>query len=94
MVDTWWIWMAAGLVLAILELLAPVFVFLGFAIGAVATGALIWLNGPGSGWMSGSVANHALVFAVLSLAAWVALRALFGLPKGQVKQWDRDINDN
>ena len=94
MVETWWVWMVAGLFLAILEVLAPVFVFLGFAIGAVLTGALMWLGLPPSGWMAGSVAAHLLVFAILSLLAWLALRTLFGLPKDTVKIWDRDINDN
>jgi inner membrane protein len=94
MLDAWWVWMVAGLVLAILEVLAPVFVFLGFAIGAVLTGALIWLGIPPAGWMNGSLAAHLLVFAILSLLAWLALRAVLGLPKGQVKLWRKDINDN
>ena len=34
-----------------------------------------------------------LVFAALSLLAWLVLRRLFSLPKGQVKHFDRDIND-
>ena len=34
-----------------------------------------------------------LVFAVLSLAAWLILRRVFALPKGQVKTFDTDIND-
>ena len=90
MLDAWWIWMVAGLVLGILEVLAPTFIFLGFAIGAVLTGALVWL---GWGWMAGSLPNHMLVFALLSLVAWLVLRALFKLPKGQVKLWTNDIND-
>ncbi|WP_439118076.1 NfeD family protein, partial [Nereida ignava] len=32
--NTWWAWAAFALVLAILEVLAPGFVLLGFAIGA------------------------------------------------------------
>jgi hypothetical protein len=35
-----------------------------------------------------------LVFALASLAAWLALRALLGLPKDNVKVIDRDINEN
>ena len=34
LLSIWWIWLAAALVLAILEVLAPGFIFLGFAIGA------------------------------------------------------------
>ena len=90
----WWVWMVGGLVLAILEVLAPIFVFLGFAIGAILTGAVIWLGIPPAAWMAESLAANFLVFAVLSLLAWLALRAIFGLPKGGVKIWTSDINDN
>jgi hypothetical protein len=31
---------------------------------------------------------------VASLGAWLALRAVFGRHEGQVKVWDKDINDN
>mgnify|MGYP006169384639 CR=1 FL=1 len=34
-----------------------------------------------------------LAFAVLSLGAWFGLRRTMGVRKGQVKLWDRDIND-
>ena len=34
------------------------------------------------------------VFAVLSVLAWLALRRTMGLREGQVKIWDRDINDS
>lgn len=37
----WWVWVAAGLVLAILETLLPGFILLGFAIGAVLTGLTV-----------------------------------------------------
>ena len=37
----WWVWMVAGLVLGVLEILAPGFIFLGFAIGALLTGVLL-----------------------------------------------------
>lgn len=90
----WWVWIVAGCVLLVLELLVPVFVFLGFAIGAVLTGLIDWLGLPVAGWMAGSTPRHLLVFAVLSLAAWLLLVAIFGLKRGQVKRWDRDINDN
>jgi hypothetical protein len=30
----WWVWLAAALGLAILEILVPGFIFLGFAVGA------------------------------------------------------------
>ncbi|MDE3080336.1 MAG: hypothetical protein KGI94_09935 [Paracoccaceae bacterium] len=92
--SVWWIWVIAGCALGILEILAPAFVFLGFAIGAVLTGLIEWLGIPPADWMAGSRPRHLLVFAVLSLVAWVVLRAVFGLKRGQVKVWNHDINDN
>ena len=35
----------------------------------------------------------ALVFAVLSLVAWVVLRRSVGVTRAQVKVWTEDIND-
>lgn len=84
----WWVWGAAALVLGILEILAPGFVFLGFAIGAAAVAALLLLGGSGIG-----LAPLLFIFAALSLAAWLLMRRLFALPKGQVKTFDHDIND-
>ena len=90
----WWVWVIAGCVIGIFEIIAPAFVFLGFALGAVLTGLILWTGVPPAGWMGASLPRHLLVFAVLSLLAWLALRAIFGLKRGQVKVWDRDINDN
>ncbi|WP_127901523.1 NfeD family protein [Solirhodobacter olei] len=90
----WWLWIVAGCALAGLEILVPVFVFLGFAIGAVLTGLIDWLGLPAMAWMAGSMPRHLLVFAVLSLIAWLGLVAVFGLKRGQVKVWEKDINDN
>lgn len=89
MAGIWWVWMVAGLGLAILEVILPGYIFAGFAVAAVLTGALIWL-----GVLGGSLPVALVVFAVVSLAAWAALRALFGKNLGEVKRWDRDINDN
>ncbi|MBO9473469.1 hypothetical protein J7413_07970 [Shimia sp. R10_1] len=88
LMTTWWIWLAAALVLAILEVLAPGFVFLGFAIAAAVVG--LALIGP---LKLLSVPMLLLIFAALSLAAWLILRRVFALPKGQVKTFDTDIND-
>ncbi|UWQ80614.1 hypothetical protein K3725_06320 [Leisingera sp. S132] len=83
----WWVWGAGALVLAILEVLAPGFVFLGFAIGAAVV-ALLLLAGAGI-----TLPPLLLSFAALSLAAWLVMRKLFALPKGQVKTFNHDIND-
>lgn len=85
----WWVWMIAGAVLAILEILVSGFILLGFAIGAALTGLLLWL-----GVLGGSFATLILVFAVASLLAWLALRRVVGVRQGQVKVWDRDINES
>ncbi|MCJ8334667.1 MAG: hypothetical protein MJH10_10540 [Epibacterium sp.] len=84
----WWVWLAGALVLGIVEMLAPGFIFLGFAIGAAGVG-LLQLLAPGALGLPALL----LIFAALSLAAWLILRRSFALPKGQVKTFDHDIND-
>ena len=86
--QVWWVWVAGGFLLAGLEVLAPGFIFLGFALGAVATGLIV-----ATGLVTGFAALM-LVFAILSGLAWLGLRAAFSSGAGQVKRWDRDINDN
>lgn len=85
---TWWAWVILGFALGVLEVLAPGFIFLGFAIGAVLTGVLV-----GIGFAPGGLAALVLMFAVLSVLAWLVLRRVVGVREGQVKIWDRDIND-
>jgi membrane protein implicated in regulation of membrane protease activity len=85
----WWVWMIAGAVLGILEVVVPGFILLGFAIGAGLTGLLIW-----TGLLGATLASTLLVFAVASLVAWLVLRKVVGVRHGQVKVWDRDINDD
>lgn len=83
-----WAWVVAGIALGVLEILAPGYVFLGFAIGAIIVGALLWVGILGAG-----LPALLLVFAVVSLVAWWLLRRVFGIRHGQIKIWDRDIND-
>ncbi len=85
----WWIWMIAGAILGILEVVVPGFILLGFAIGAALTGLLLW-----AGILGSSLAVLVLVFAVASLIAWLVLRKVAGVRHGQVKVWNHDINDN
>lgn len=85
----WWVWIAAGVVLAILEVVVSGYVLLGFAVGAVLTGVLIW-----AGLLGPSLAVMLLVFALASLGAWLILRKIFGLPKDNVKIIHHDINQN
>ena len=84
----WWVWVVGGIVLAVLEILAPGYVLLGFAIGAIATGALLWF-----GVLGASLPVLLVVFAVVSLLTWLVFRKVFGLRRGQVKIWHDDIND-
>jgi membrane protein implicated in regulation of membrane protease activity len=86
--DTWWTWIVLGFALGVLEILAPGYIFLGFAIGAVLTGILV-----GTGLAPAGLTFLILVFAVLSVVAWLVLRRTMGVREGQVKIWDRDIND-
>lgn len=86
---TWWVWVAGGLILAILEVLLPGYIFLGFAIGAVVMGivlatGLLPLTG---GWAL-------VLFAVLSLLAYLGLRATSKRGHDQVKVIRHDINEN
>ncbi len=86
---TWWVWLAAALGLAILEVLAPGFVFLGFAIGVALVGLLLLI--PAATTLSPSLLL--LIAAGLSLAAWLILRQSFNLPGSTPKTFDHDIND-
>lgn len=85
---TWWVWVVAGFALGVVEVLVPGFIFLGFAIGAVITGVLV-----GIGLLGANVPLLVLVFALASLAAWYVLRRMFGAHGGEVKLWDKDINE-
>lgn len=86
---TWWAWVVGGVLVGAVEVLLPGYVFLGFAMGAVAVGLLILI-----GVLGGNLAVMLLVFAVLSLAAWAALRAVFPYQSGEVRVVKRDINKN
>lgn len=85
----WWVWGLGAIALLILEVFAPGFLFLGFGVGAAVVAGLLALGlGPSN------VAILALIFAVVSMVAWYAMRRVFGVRKGQVKIWDKDINDD
>lgn len=94
MFSTWWLWALAAVVLAILEVVAPTYILLGFAIGAgfVAVGLMTGIlggviaSGYGLAWLT-------VIFAVLSLLAWLSLRAAFGKPGGSAQTFEKDVND-
>lgn len=84
----WWAWVVLGFLLGILEIIAPGYIFLGFALGAVLTGVVAALG------LTTSLPLLLLIFAVASVVAWLVLRRVMGVREGQVKIWDRDINDS
>ncbi|MDG1353464.1 MAG: hypothetical protein P8P70_09910 [Sulfitobacter sp.] len=84
----WWVWLCAALLLALIELMIPASVFLGFALGALAMAAVVAL---------GIITNTAAllaVFAALSLVAWIALKLLFKSQSSGARIVTRDINEN
>lgn len=84
----WWAWAAAALILAILEVLVPGFIFLGFAIGAMVVALILLSLG-----LVLTLPLLILIFAALSLVAWLILRRMFSLPRGQVTRFHDDVND-
>ncbi|OUS21168.1 hypothetical protein A9Q95_12150 [Rhodobacterales bacterium 59_46_T64] len=87
----WLVWMAAALILGILEVMVPGFIFLGFAIGAALTGLVLLLLGLIPAALTAPVI--AVLFAALSFAAWIGLRQRFRMKGRDVKRIDDDIND-
>lgn len=87
--QVWWIWIAAAIGLGVLEMLAPAFVLLGFAIGAFIVGVGLATGVLGSFGLAALMA----MFAMLSLIAWVALRQSFKKPGDDPKTFDYDVND-
>lgn len=84
----WWVWLCAALAFALVEILAPGFLFLGFALGALIMTGLTALS-----LISLPVSGKLAVFALLSLVGWFALRRAFKPPSGSVKTIRHDIND-
>lgn len=85
----WWVWGVAAVALAVGEVLLPSYVLLGFGIGAGVVALLLLVGLP----IGGSLPALAMIFAVVSLIAWLGLRRWLGVFHGQVKNFDHDIND-
>ncbi len=84
----WWVWICIALALGVIEVLAPGFIFLGFAIGAFIMAGVVTL-------ISITNVNALLaVFAILSLIAWIALKAAFRKQSSGARIVTRDINEN
>ncbi|MFO7757310.1 MAG: hypothetical protein R6V26_02340 [Roseovarius sp.] len=82
----WWIWAAAALVLACLEMVIPGFIFIGFAVGAALVALLVLFS------VELGLAALLAIFATLSLAAWIVLRRLFLKKDDQTRVIHEDIN--
>ncbi|GFE64911.1 NfeD family protein [Litoreibacter roseus] len=89
----YWFWFAAALGLGILEVLAPGFILLGFALAAAVLGGVFAIGGPFAAYLAASLPITLVAFAALSLIAWLGLRRIFGKPEKSVKVWHTDIND-
>lgn len=84
----WWMWICIALVVGLIELLAPGFIFLGFALGALVMAAVVFVA-PGM-----SVPLMLALFAILSLISWILLRQIFKRQSSGARIVTRDINDH
>ena len=88
---TWlngWLWIVAALILAVVELFAPGWIFMGIAVALGIMGLLLV-----SGFWTAGLPVTLVVAAIISGLVWLLLRRIAGVRKGQVRIWDRDIND-
>jgi len=79
-------WLLIGLVLIVIEIFAPGYVFLAFGIGSILTYALIELGFNLTLTMNGFV-DSILMCSLMSLVALILLKKLFN------KNNDSDINE-
>ncbi len=84
----WWVWICIALGVGILELLAPGFIFLGFAVGALAMSAIVAL------FTITNIPALLALFAILSLVSWIGLRTAFRKQSSGARIVTRDINEN
>ena len=82
----WWVWICVALAVGILELLAPGFIFLGFALGALAMAVVVFVL-PAT-----NVPALLAMFAVLSLIGWIVLRMVFRRQSSGARVVTEDIN--
>lgn len=87
MLGAWWFWLSAAVLLGIVEVLLPAFVFLGFAIGAAVVGVLLLVGVPMT------AAWALVVFAVMSVVGYAGLRLALGKTRGDVRVVTKDVNE-
>ena len=83
----WWVWVCIALVLGLIEVLAPAFIFLGFALGALIMALLAALMG------FDSLPMMLAVYGGLSLVCWILLKLVFRRQSSGARVITRDIND-
>jgi membrane protein implicated in regulation of membrane protease activity len=84
----WWVWLCAALALALIELIAPTSIFLGFALGALGMTAVVAF---------GAITNPSVLlalFAGLSLIAWIVMKLAFKSQSSGARIVTRDINED
>lgn len=84
----WWVWLCAALALALIELMAPASVFLGFSLGALGMTAVVALD------LFTNTSVLLALFAGLSLMAWIALKVVFKNQSSGARIVTRDINED
>ncbi len=89
----WWTWGMLAAFCGILEMIIPGYVFLGFAVGASALAGAFLIGDPVAGWLPEGLPALSVVFAVLSILAWIVLRMAMGVRKGQTTVFHHDINE-
>lgn len=83
-----WLWIAAGLLAALSELILPGYILLGSAAALVVMGVILL-----AGFWPFGLPAALIATGILSALAWIWLRRWLGVQKGQLRIWDRDIND-
>lgn len=83
----WWVWICVALALGVVELLAPGFIFLGFAIGALAMAVIVFVM-PAT-----NVPALLAMFALCSLIGWIVLRIVFRRQSSGARVVTEDINE-
>lgn len=83
----WWPWICIALALGLIELLAPGFIFLGFAIGALAMAVIVFVL------PTTNIPALLAMFAICSLIGWIVLRILFRRQSSDARIVTQDIND-
>jgi membrane protein implicated in regulation of membrane protease activity len=83
----WWVWVCVALILGVIEIIAPAFIFLGFALGALMIAGIVAIF-PGI-----SMPMTLALFAGLSLLAWIGLRLAFRKQSSGARIVTKDINE-